>query len=109
MFRNSKTVMIVAGILLPLVILYIVAVNLSRGEVYVPSRHGGQWVFDQGLMILAAVIAKLGLALWLFGWFWCANREAMGRYSPLIYSTGAFVGLGGLIFVFVAMAIVLWN
>lgn len=99
--------MILAGIILPVVILGIVVVNLSLGKVYVPSRYGGRRVFDQGLMILAVVIAKLGLALWLFGWFWCANRESMDRYSPLIYSGGACVGVAGFVFVFIVRFMVL--
>jgi len=107
MFRNSKFVMIIAGIVLPVVILGIIAVNLSLGKVYVPSRYGRQRVFDEGLIILAVVIAKLGLALWLFGWFWCANRESMDRYSPLIYSGGAYVGIAGFVFVFIARVMVL--
>ncbi len=102
MRHDSKLVMVIAGVVLPVVILGVIVCNLSLGKAYVPSRYGGRRVFDEGLMILAVVIAKLGLALWLFGWFWCANREGIGRYSPLIYSAGTFLGIGGFIFVFIA-------
>ena len=74
---------IVAGILLPVSLLVLVAVNIVLGKAWGPdiSKYRSELFneFTRPVIVGGFVLIKLALALGMFVWFWMANRLRFER------------------------------
>ena len=96
-------VAVLAGVVLPLAVLVLVAFNLIAWRVYWPAERGSPELFrvyTDGWRVVGLAISKLGLAGVCLSWFWFANHKRTERLAqPCLLGAFALSAAGFVAFV----------
>ena len=101
--KDTPTVAVLGGIMLPLAVLVLVAFNLIAWRVYWPAeRHRPEvfHVYTDGWRVVGLAVSKLGVAVVCVSWFWFANHKRTERLAqPCLLGAFAMGAAGFVAFV----------
>ncbi len=99
--KDSRTKAVLAGLVVPALLMGIVACNLALRRVYWPAdRHRSYELiqtFDGFWIIAGTVMLKVGAAGVLFAWHWMANVARLERFCLPVGFGSIALAVGGII------------